>query len=1332
MAEISLKEYLSRVDNLLKAQASDEVVHHCRHILQYFPKNVAAYRALGVALADRSRWNDVAEVFRRVLSVFPDDETAHLGLSEAYPHMGKYDDAIWHLERAFEQEPNNDEIINKLRELYLRVRNVEYPKVQLTAGAVARQYARNGLYDQAMNTLNQALERTPDRYDLRLLLAQILWESGYRMDAAETALDVLGALPDCLQANRILTELWLSEGRPSDAQRYLSRIEALDPYLALELAHGQPPPDDVLKLQELDYERAAKRELTTSAPDWIGELGSGDSADWMASFKETPAQQSQGDTPIGESLETAVPEDWLTDFEAEQPKTSTVPPPRKRSGTTGLLASLDVPEPAPPAEEIALPDAGELSAADLFPIESEQAAGEAALDLFPTEAEQAALEAHPPDFFEELAAEPAQPGAPAADDPLAWLHQSGVQLVEDAEPAAPDPLGADEEFVLQDPDKANPLAWLQGYGEEVVPDEGGLQSPTEEADALAWLHQSGVETEDEEPTASDFQVAAPASQADVQDEALLDWLADESVLDEMLDMEALSTGTLKAVNVDQPPGDDEMAGAAEVEAVQEVEMPDDNEFNWLDEQQPEEQPAAGDSGADWLTQPEEEAAEPAPVTDDWLAAAPVEESSAGGADLDWLAEPTSQADIPDWMAEMPATPEPPQSVEDTGAEWLAEPEATTADTPNWLDEMTPASQEAAQPVETPDWLSAAAPEPAGETEAPQSADSGFDWLSGSAEPAAEAPAPEGADWLSEMMPPEEAQSETVSEWESQTEPEVAAEPTDWLTAMAAPETTEPPQAEGAGLEWMAATDAEPEEVATETPDWLSALAPTEEPGQPEAAGGVEWASEAEAEPTEMADWLAAAAPVEQPASETELEAPVDAGLEWMSTTGEPEAASAADWLTEMAPTGEVEQAAETSFEWMADVEPEAAAEAPDSQSSMEPAAEAETSGNMGLEWVSGGESEPEPEATTADTPDWLAEMAPADAMESPQAEEGGLEWVADAEREAPSPTETPDWLAEMAPASETEASAEGEIEWMSDAEATPEMVAPMETPDWLAELAPAAEEAEPTVASDAPGWLSEIASPAEAEPALPEEEAEPAAGEMPDWLAAIAPVQETASEPGDISSDELELDWQAEPIAAEDQPEWLSGLKPEAAEPAEQAEPVTATSEFSWLNEMNTPEEPMGELEGAGYVDSGELEEMPAPPAPAENAPDWLNAMVPGLDVDYEAPEDEPIESDYIESAASRRIEVAATTAPSTRDFEWLNEIVAEEALEPELAPQPAAYRRFVFSRQPAWLRRPVERQDTASVAAQQAVDEDDDFPGWLREDEDADDKDFDLPPWLQ
>src|SRR5690349_3127156 len=94
---ISLRAYLTHVEDLLAANSTDAVVHHCRHILQYFPKNVAAFRLLGRALLENSRWDEAGAVFRRVLSVAPDDFAAHVGLSEVYVQRNSPNDGIWHL-----------------------------------------------------------------------------------------------------------------------------------------------------------------------------------------------------------------------------------------------------------------------------------------------------------------------------------------------------------------------------------------------------------------------------------------------------------------------------------------------------------------------------------------------------------------------------------------------------------------------------------------------------------------------------------------------------------------------------------------------------------------------------------------------------------------------------------------------------------------------------------------------------------------------------------------------------------------------------------------------------------------------------------------------------------------------------------------------------------------------------------------------------------------------------------------------------------------------------------------------------------------------------------
>ena len=126
------------------------------------------------------RWDEGREALRRVLSVIPDDYAAHLGLSEANERMDRPDEAIWHLERALEQRPNDKELIDALRGLYRLHRNVENLKIQLTSAAVARQNVRSGDYTQAIDTLRSALTRMNERLDLKLLLAQILWQHGQR------------------------------------------------------------------------------------------------------------------------------------------------------------------------------------------------------------------------------------------------------------------------------------------------------------------------------------------------------------------------------------------------------------------------------------------------------------------------------------------------------------------------------------------------------------------------------------------------------------------------------------------------------------------------------------------------------------------------------------------------------------------------------------------------------------------------------------------------------------------------------------------------------------------------------------------------------------------------------------------------------------------------------------------------------------------------------------------------------------------------------------------------------------------------------------------------
>ena len=228
MAEISLRAYLDYIEDRMARDAYSEVIAQCRHILETYPKHIETYKLLARALAaQEDRQQDALDLFQRVLSADPNDFIAHVGMSDAYRESGALDQAIWHLERAFEQAPNNRELQDEIKRLYQQRGGKVPRKIHLTSGALARMYARGKLYDQAIAEIRAGIARDPERLDLQVLLAQVLWDSHQQVEAGRVAAAVLKRLPYSIDANRILAQLWLEAGSPTEAQ----------PFLELSLIH---------------------------------------------------------------------------------------------------------------------------------------------------------------------------------------------------------------------------------------------------------------------------------------------------------------------------------------------------------------------------------------------------------------------------------------------------------------------------------------------------------------------------------------------------------------------------------------------------------------------------------------------------------------------------------------------------------------------------------------------------------------------------------------------------------------------------------------------------------------------------------------------------------------------------------------------------------------------------------------------------------------------------------------------------------------------------------------------------------------------------------------
>jgi tetratricopeptide (TPR) repeat protein len=229
MAKVSLRAYNREIETMIDRGQFDEAIAHCRHVLKTYPKHLETYRLLGKAYLESRRYGDATDIFSRILATVANDFVAQVGMSIIRDEENKLDDAIWHMERAFETQPSNPAIQAELQRLYARRDGVKPPRIRMTRGALANMYVQGELYPQAISEIKSVLKDDPERVDMQTLLARALYRSGARNEAADMATSVLRRYPYSLDANRVLVEI-LGTEHPETAQMYRQRVFELDPY----------------------------------------------------------------------------------------------------------------------------------------------------------------------------------------------------------------------------------------------------------------------------------------------------------------------------------------------------------------------------------------------------------------------------------------------------------------------------------------------------------------------------------------------------------------------------------------------------------------------------------------------------------------------------------------------------------------------------------------------------------------------------------------------------------------------------------------------------------------------------------------------------------------------------------------------------------------------------------------------------------------------------------------------------------------------------------------------------------------------------------------------
>ena len=732
MAEVRLQEYIQQVDGMVEKGQYDEAIAHLRHILQHYPKFLLAYRLLGKILLETGQDDVAEEMFLRVLSGDPEDFVARVGMSVIHDRRGDLQRAIWHMERAFELAPENDVIQEELRRLYGRRDGLIPPRVMLTHGALARLYARGGLFSRAIETLCSLLAKEPERVDLRVALAEALWNDGQRVQAEDVCLRVLDELPYCLKANLILGEIWTRSGR-EEAQVHLRRAEAVDPENARAveiLGDASPLSPREVRLPYLEYgvpevpvarpgvgvpvseeralvdlERAA--EIRIEIPAWLEEIGLGE----------------EGVPSVVEEEGIAVPA-WLMPEEAA-PEVPEAPAPAEIPEWLRELAPPEVraPEAPAPAEipewlrEVAPPEA---------------------------EAPEAPAPAEIPEWLREVAPPEAEaPEAPAPAEIPEWLREVAPPEVRAPEAPAPEAVPSWlEEGGLPEGEEA--LAWLASLA---AGREAELRAAAEAEAEVRMAEIMGREVMPPPATAPEVPEVPATPEAPVP-EAVPSWL-EEGRMPE--GEEALAWLASLAAGREA-----ELRAAAEAEA--EVRMAEimGREVT---------PPAAAPEVPEVPAAPEA----PAPVEiPEWLREAAPPEVPVPAEIPEWLRELAppeivapevpEEEELPEWLREapMPETPEVELEVpewEEELRELLREvpmPEAPEVEErPEWLEEAVP--PEAAVPeLEVPEWLEDVVPPEVPRAEVPPAEPEVFGWTSFDAELEILQPSPP----LEEVLPPE--------------------------------------------------------------------------------------------------------------------------------------------------------------------------------------------------------------------------------------------------------------------------------------------------------------------------------------------------------------------------------------------------------------------------------------------------------------------------------------------------------------------------------------------------------------------------------------------------
>lgn len=219
---LTLNAALNEAVEWLTAAEYAQAVARCEDLLSSYPDAVRVLSVRARALQALGETARAAQDYSRVLEITPADEQSLAGLMRCQLRFGQKREAVLTARQLLDYDMGHVDAARLVREAGGDVSG---------AGRVlrVRQRFAAGFTNQAIADLRAMLDAAPDRADLQVILAEMLWRAGLRVTTVELCQAILDTQPDCLNAHILLYALWSQMGSTHMSAVHLGAAARLDP-----------------------------------------------------------------------------------------------------------------------------------------------------------------------------------------------------------------------------------------------------------------------------------------------------------------------------------------------------------------------------------------------------------------------------------------------------------------------------------------------------------------------------------------------------------------------------------------------------------------------------------------------------------------------------------------------------------------------------------------------------------------------------------------------------------------------------------------------------------------------------------------------------------------------------------------------------------------------------------------------------------------------------------------------------------------------------------------------------------------------------------------------